>query len=153
MNQVVKTKRMSLRMLSDEEMKKLISEEKDPEMIQAYTEMYTGCVENPNQRPWYAIWLMELEDKTRVGDFCFKGLNSDGSVEIGYGVIPEYWGNGYATEMVEAITKWALSQPGVSRIEAETDLNNLASQRVLEKAGFIPNGIIGEEGPRFVLVH
>ena len=41
MNQIVKTKRMSLRMLSDEEMKKLISEEKDPEMIQAYTEMYT----------------------------------------------------------------------------------------------------------------
>ena len=52
--------------------------------------------------------------------------------------------------MVVAITKWALSQPGVIRVEAETDSNNIASQRVLEKAGFIPTGTIGEEGPRFV---
>lgn len=150
MNEIVKTKRMSLRMLTDDEMKKIISEEKDPDMVQAYTEMYTGCVAHPAHRPWYAIWAMELEDKTRVGDFCFKGLNSDGSVEIGYDVTPEYWGNGYATEMVVAITKWALSQPGVIRVEAETDSNNIASQRVLEKAGFIPTGTIGEEGPRFV---
>lgn len=38
MNEIVKTKRMSLRMLTDDEMKKIISEEKDPDMVQAYTE-------------------------------------------------------------------------------------------------------------------
>ena len=34
---------------------------------------------------------------------------------------------------------------------AETDAGNAASQRVLEKCGFRPNGILGEEGPRFTL--
>lgn len=35
-------------------------------------------------------------------------------------------------------------------VEAETDVNNIASQQVLMRAGFIKNGKIGEEGPRFV---
>ncbi len=35
------------------------------------------------------------------------------------------------------------------RVEAETDPENKKSQRVLEKCGFAPLGIIGEEGPRF----
>ena len=147
---LIHTPRMLLRMLGDEEMQKIIDEEKDPEMVQAYQEMYTGCLEHPQQRQWYVIWGMELPDGTRVGDFCFKGLGSDGMVEIGYGVAPEYQGNGYATEMTKAAAAWARRQPGVTRVEAETDPQNFASQRVLEKAGFVPNGVMGEEGPRFV---
>ena len=45
--------------------------------------------------------------------------------------------------------EWALKE-GAKRIEAETDPNNKASQRVLEKCGFIPLGINGLEGPRFI---
>lgn len=36
-------------------------------------------------------------------------------------------------------------------VEAETAPDNKASQRVLEKCGFVPDGTTGEEGPRFVL--
>ena len=36
------------------------------------------------------------------------------------------------------------------RVEAETEPDNAASQRVLAKCGFVPNGIVGEEGPRYV---
>jgi hypothetical protein len=42
---------------------------------------------------------------------------------------------------------------GVLRVEAETEPDNTASQRVLAKCGFVPNGIIGEEGPRYVRLH
>ena len=48
--------------------------------------------------------------------------------------------------------QWAAGQPGVTRIEAETEMENLASQRVLEKCGFVATGNIGAEGPRYVLV-
>ena len=46
---------------------------------------------------------------------------------------------------------WALKQPDVIRVEAETEPDNLASQRVLEKCGFLPSGTVGEEGPRFFM--
>ena len=79
-----------------------------------------------------------------------KGLNDDGSVEIGYGISAKYQGCGYATEAVDAMVSWALRQSEVRRVDAETEPDNKASQRVLEKCGFIPAGTTGEEGPRFV---
>ena len=48
------------------------------------------------------------------------------------------------------ITEWALSQDGVKQVEAETDAENIASQKVLYRSGFVSNGKMGEEGPRFV---
>jgi len=53
-------------------------------------------------------------------------------------------------EAVKAAVDWALMQDGVLRVEAETEPDNTASQRVLAKCGFVPNGIMGEEGPRYV---
>ena len=53
------------------------------------------------------------------------------------------------TEAVKAMASWALGQPRVRQIQAETDPGNYASQGVLQKAGFRPNGEMGEEGPRF----
>ena len=76
---------------------------------------------------------------------------ADGVVEIGYGIREEHQGRGYATEAVEAAVLWALRDPRVSAVEAEAEESNLASIRVLEKCGFVPNGTLGEEGPRYTL--
>ena len=148
----VETERMYLYPLSDEEMRLVIENESDSEMKQAYTEMLEGGLSNSDKRIWYAIWNMELKDESGiiVGDFCFKGLSDDGVIEIGYGLKEEYRHHGYMTEAVKAITEWALSQDGVKQVEAETDAENIASQKVLFRTGFIRNGKMGEEGPRFV---
>ena len=149
----VETERMYLYPLSDEEMRLVIENESDPEMKQAYTEMLEGSLSNSDKRIWYAIWNMELKDESGiiVGDFCFKGLSDDGVIEIGYGLKEEYRHHGYMTEAVKVITEWALSQDGVKQAEAETDAENIASQKVLLQSGFISNGKKGEEGPRFVV--
>ena len=122
-------------------------------MKQAYTEMLEGSLSNSDKRIWYAIWNMELKDESGiiVGDFCFKGLSDDGVIEIGYGLKEEYRHYGYMTEALKAITEWALSQESVKQVEAETDAENIASQKVLLQSGFISNGKMGEEGPRFVV--
>lgn len=148
----VETERMYLYPLSDEEMRLVIEKESDPEMKQAYTEMLEGSLSNPDKRIWYAIWDMELKDEPGiiVGDFCFKGLGDDGVIEIGYGLKEEYRHYGYMTEAVIAITEWALSQDGVKQVEAETNAENIDSQKVLFQSGFVSNGKVGEEGPRFV---
>ena len=132
-------------------METIISSETNAELKAAYSEMLDGCLNNPDQWDWYAIWIIELSDGTHIGDLCFKGLNSNGVAEIGYGILEEYQGQGYATEAVKAALTWAFQNPNVTAIEAETDADNAASKRVLEKCGFVANGIMGKEGPRYAL--
>lgn len=148
----LESERLLLYPIGNREMEALIAKEKDAELKQAYGEMLQGCLNAPENRIWYAMWLMELKNRpgTIVGDFCFKGLAPDGTVEIGYGLKEGFCGNGYMTEAVKRVSAWALTQPGVARVEAETDPANAASQRVLAACGFVPNGTFGEEGPRFV---
>ena len=134
------------------QMEAMIASEPDDALKVAYTEMLDGCLRHPDQWDWYAVWIIELMDGTRVGNLCFKGLDADGVAEIGYGISDEYQGQGYATEAVQAVTAWAFRDPRVTAVEAETTAENIASQRVLEKCGFQPTGTSGQEGPRYTLV-
>ena len=113
--------------------------------------MLEGCLRHPEQWDWYAMWVIERKDGTQIGDLCFKGLSPDGVAEIGYGLLEPYRGQGYAAEAVRAAVDWAFRHPEVREIEAETEPGNTASQNVLAKCGFLPNGTTGEEGPRFTL--
>jgi len=146
----LETERLRLYITSQSEMEKIIERQTDEELRKAYQEMLDGYLAHPEQGEWYAIWLVTRHDGVQVGDLSFKGLNEDGSAEIGYGIIDEFQGQGYATEAVKAAANWALKQAGVLRVEAETEQDNTASQRVLAKCGFVPSGIMGEEGPRYV---
>ena len=132
---MIKTERLQLYPASREQMEAVIASEQDEELRKAYSEMLDGCLRHPDQWDWYAIWI--------------KGLGENGVAEIGYGILEEYRGRGYAAEAVEAACRWAFRHPEVTALEAETDAGNTASQRVLEKCGFLPNGTLGEEGPRF----
>ena len=148
----IESERLLFSPLSNGEMEALISGEQDPGLRQAYTEMLQGSLREPDKRIWYAVWTIVRKDSPGVviGDFCFKGLNPDGMVELGYGLREGFCGKGYMTETVKAVAAWALAQKGVTRVEAETAPDNLPSQKVLAAAGFRPTGVWGEEGPRFL---
>ena len=148
---MLNTERLRIYPASREQMETVIASEQDEELKKAYTEMLEGCLRRPDQWDWYAVWMIEKTDGTPVGDLCFKGLREDGTAEIGYGILEEHQGQGYATEAVQAACGWAFQHPEVKTLEAETDAGNAASQRVLQKCGFLPNGTCGEEGPRFTL--
>lgn len=148
----IKTKRLTLRPMSDGEIEAQMERINDDDVRTAYGEMLDGCKRDPENRVWYAPWKMTLKDtQESVGELCFKGPVRNHSVEIGYGVRPDYEGNGYTTEALQAMTQWAFGQKDVVFVEAETAPDNKASQRVLEKCGFVPDGTTGAEGPRFVL--
>lgn len=148
---IIKTKRLTLLPMTDEEIKDIILKTTDEELKSAYKEMLEGCEKDVENRIWYAPWKMCLKKEgTYIGDLGFKGPEKKNAVEIGYGILKEYEGNGYTTEAVKALTEWAF---GVNQeiyfIEAETALDNMASKRILEKLEFVADGE-GEEGPRFV---
>lgn len=149
----LETEQLRLYVASQAEMEQLIERQTDGELKKAYQEMLDGYLTHPKQGEWYAIWLVTRHDGVQVGDLSFKGLNEDGSVEIGYGIKDEFQGQWYATKAVRAAVDWALNQDGVLCVEAEAEPDNKVSQRVLAKCGFVLNGIVGEEGPRFVRKH
>jgi ribosomal-protein-alanine N-acetyltransferase len=65
-------------------------------------------------------------------------------MELGYGLLPQFWNQGYATEMGRAVVQWAFAERGVSLIVAGCAWDNAASARVLEKVGFLRTGQNGE---------
>jgi len=142
---------LRIHVASDEEMLEFIQSQNIPELKAAYREMYEGSIRHLAEREWYAIWMIERKDGIQVGELCFKGIQEGGIVEIGYGIREEFQNRGYATEAIKAAVSWALKQPRISSVEAETTEENAASLRVLEKCGFVFNGKMGEEGPRFSL--
>ncbi|RDX77047.1 putative N-acetyltransferase p20, partial [Mucuna pruriens] len=72
-----------------------------------------------------------------------KGKSRNSSAELGYALGSRYWGKGIATHVVKQVVKAAFSEfPHLERLEALVDVENVGSQRVLEKAGFLREGVL-----------
>jgi RimJ/RimL family protein N-acetyltransferase len=87
------------------------------------------------QRPFGYYRITRLADGRAVGGIGFKGQPDGGCAEIGYGLAPSARGHGYAAEAVIALLAIA-AHHGLSRVIADTTLDNIASQRTLIQAGF-----------------
>lgn len=145
------TKRLVIELMTDEEIKKKISDTEDAELKKAYQEMLDGALANPDQRQWSAPWKISLKKEgVLIGDLGFKGAPRDNAVEIGYGIEAAYQKQGYGTEAVSQMLQWAFGDDKVVFVEAETEAYNEASQKLLTKCGFQPDGE-GKEGPRYVI--
>jgi [ribosomal protein S5]-alanine N-acetyltransferase len=87
----------------------------------------------------YGKWsgmIVHVSDGVVIGSMGFKSAPDQyGHVEIGYDIIPSYQGRGYATEMAQALIRWAFEETSVTRVTAECLTSNKASIRVLEKVG------------------
>lgn len=71
----------------------------------------------------------------------FKGPpDADGMVEIAYGIVPAYQGQGYATEAAAALVAFAFESGRVRLVRAHTLAANHASNHVLTKCGFASIG-------------
>ena len=70
-------------------------------------------------------------------------IHPDGfKASIGYVLARSYWGKGFMTEAVRAVTDWILCQPDIYRVFATCDVNNPASAKVMEKAGMKYEGLL-----------
>jgi RimJ/RimL family protein N-acetyltransferase len=66
------------------------------------------------------------------------------SAEIGYWLGEEYWNRGIVTDAVKAVTQYAFDTLEMERVHAEVFEWNAASMRVLEKAGFVKEGVLAK---------
>jgi RimJ/RimL family protein N-acetyltransferase len=81
--------------------------------------------------------VVRRDDELVVGEIGFAGPPKDGAVMIGYAIVPGARRQGYATEAISALTAWALAQPGVGEVWAQTLRENEPSARALLRAGFV----------------
>jgi RimJ/RimL family protein N-acetyltransferase len=95
-----------------------------------------------------SAWMI-VEDGEIVGLCSIVRVPQDGNIHIGYGVAPSRQGLGSTTRAIAQLLEWAWNDPRVALISAETGLENIASQRVLQRNGFIRTGerIDAEDGP------
>ena len=92
----------------------------------------------PLEFPWYTNWEIVLKEKScSIGGIGLSGMpNNEGCTEIGYVLDQKYREMGLATEAVNALKTWAFKDPGLVKIMAETPVENLNSQKVLQKNNF-----------------
>lgn len=72
----------------------------------------------------------------------FIERDDDGRGSVGYWLLPAGRGAGRATRALRLIATWALPEMGLARLELHTDPDNVASQRVAERAGFTREGVL-----------
>lgn len=105
-------------------------------------------VEQPRRTPFGHYQIFRRRDDAVIGDIGFHGPPDDlGQVSVGFGIVPSARGAGYASEALNALLAWALVRPEIRAVHADTDLVNLASQRVLVGAGMV---LVADEGDRKV---
>lgn len=88
--------------------------------------------------PWtLGFEIAHRADDRVIGACGFKGPpDTDGVIEIAYGIVPDYQGRGHATEAATALITFARADERVNRIRAHTLPAPNASTRVLTKCGF-----------------
>ncbi|MDQ3018156.1 MAG: GNAT family N-acetyltransferase [Bacteroidota bacterium] len=115
----------------------------DPALKEALEETILPNVADPAKDYLYStLWtaISKAENKM-VGDLCFVGEpNESGEIEIGYGTYEAFRKQGYMTEAVGGMIRWAQQQKNIKSIVANTEKINTASFTVLEKNGFIKAG-------------
>ena len=97
-------------------------------------------LENPYEMKYFII---QKKDGSKIGlIFHFYVLHPAGrQLEIGYVLVPSERGKGYCTEAIRIMVDYLFLSRDTVRVQACTDTENLASQKVLEKAGFKREGV------------
>lgn len=107
-----------------------------------------GPKTNEDEREWYenqdedAPSFIVFADDEPVG---IVGLHVErypwGYAEVGYMIHPDHWGQGYATDAVRCLVRYAFEERRMNKVGADVYEPNEASRRVLEKIGFEREGV------------
>lgn len=105
-------------------------------------------------RDFKGYWAVEdLHTGLFVGSFVIIPIPDDiEKTQLGYSFLPEHWGKGYASEVAREGIAYFYHKTPLTEIYGVTEAPNIASQKVLLKAGFKPFGM-KMEGEKELLVY
>lgn len=119
----------------DPEVMKYIREPQTDEQVREYMKKllspFTG-----EEGVWNGFCVERKSDGQSLGGISFRYENFDSAiVEIGYRFDKDFYGQGYATEAVDALLGWLFNDIGIHKAVAKCDPENIASYRIMEKLG------------------
>jgi RimJ/RimL family protein N-acetyltransferase len=85
--------------------------------------------------------ILDAESGTAAGTIVLRHGGPPNVVLIGYGLLPEWRGRRITTRALELVSDWAFRQPQIARLELGCKIDNIASSRSAELAGFVREGI------------
>jgi len=100
-------------------------------------------------------WGISLTESGELMGICgfYNWEREYRRADIGYALMPAYWGHGYATEAARALVAWCFDSLNLHRVQADCTDGNIGSEQVLLKCGFKVEGLWREscwEHERFV---
>jgi len=91
-------------------------------------------------------FIIEKKDGSKIGFIAHFHVLHLGTgtkqLEIGYSLIPDERGKGYGTEALQIMVDYLFLSKDATRVQVQTDLRNVASQKVIEKVGFKKEGTL-----------
>jgi len=121
---------------------------------------YEDCFESEQEAvDGFQQWFQSIEDET-VGDkfivftkdnegpigmvyYFIETLHQNGGVyEVGYHILPEYWGKGYTNEMCSTLISYLLNNYNIHKISASCHIDDKRSEVIMDKLGMTKEGVI-----------
>jgi ribosomal-protein-alanine N-acetyltransferase len=152
----LETERLKLRQLRHEDAENIVALFTSPEVLQfldleptdsrekalGLIDWFNGLFEGKESLQW----AVTLKDDTWIGTCGNYAWEKDNrKIEIGYNILPAYWGKGYATEATHAILRWSFENLDLHRIEGDCTDGNIASEKVMLNCGFQYEGTRRED--------
>ncbi|MEX0485715.1 GNAT family N-acetyltransferase [Klebsiella variicola] len=94
------------------------------------------CGLNSAVGPNILLTIIECSTGNAVGKIVIRNVVPPHVGDVGYGILPEYRGLGYAVRALNLLKKWAFNEAGYVRLELGVKEGNIASERVAQKGGF-----------------
>ncbi|WP_397538913.1 GNAT family N-acetyltransferase [Rummeliibacillus pycnus] len=151
---ILETKRLTLRKVTKEDANSILKYLSNEEVMKNYgLEPFKSIKDALDEIAWYQSiqnnktgirWGITLKEQGVVIGSCgFHNIVSHHfRTEIGFELSKEQWGKGIAAEAVEAILSYGFQHMNFQRIEALIEPPNLSSQKLVEKLGFIKEGLL-----------
>jgi RimJ/RimL family protein N-acetyltransferase len=119
--------------------------EQTPGTVAAFLERQFAEAKETDKRNW--VFAVEPHGAGHLIGTVRLSINSRDhrTADIGYGMNSDFQGLGYMTEAVRAVLNFGFSELGLHRIWATTDVQNVASCRVLEKVGMVQEGLLRQD--------
>ena len=150
----IETDRLILRRIAMRDAEDIFAYSKDPEVARhvlwsaqkhvSEAKDYCRCMARRYRSDEPSSWgIIDKKTDTLVGTIGYMDYNEENAtVEVGYSLAKWMWNGGYMTEALRRVISYTFEAMDINRIEAQHELENASSGRVMEKCGMIKEGVL-----------